>query len=117
MQQSNRPPYMDIGRQIHHRSVATREEDRVEAQDLLVRHLTEVPRVLQRLDGSESFGRVRRASDAFVLHLQGKGSQVLWAQLARDLGIVSQDLDEVAVLSPGSPCHPGDETPGAVMIQ
>ncbi len=116
VQQPKHPPYIGIGSQIHHRSVATREEDRVEAQDLLVRHLAEVPRVLQRLDGSESFGHMRRTSDAFVLHLQSKGSQALWAQLARDLGVVSQDLDEVAVLSPGSPCRPGDETPGAVMI-
>jgi len=56
-------------------------------------------------------------NNAFVLHLQGKSSQVLRAQLACDLGILSQDLDEVAVLSPGSPCRPGNETPGAVMIQ
>src|SRR5437588_12258130 len=100
MQQPKRPSYIGIGSQIHHRSVATRAEDRVEAQDLLVRHLAEVPWVLQRLDGSESFGHMPRTRDAFVLHLQGKGLQALRAQLARDLGIVSQDLDEVAVLLP-----------------
>src|SRR5207237_8004317 len=112
VQQPKHPPYIGIGSQIHHRSVATWEEDRVKGQDLLVRHLAEVPRVLQRLDGRESLGHVRRSCNAFVLHLQGTCSQVLWARLARDRGIVSQDLAEVAVLSPGSSCRPGDQTPG-----
>src|SRR5258708_25578392 len=107
MQQPNRPPYIGIGSQIHHRPVATWEEDRVKGQDLLVRHLAEVSRVLQRLDGSESFGHVRRSCNTFVSHLQDKRSQVLWAQLARDLVIVSQGLDDLSVVSPRSQCGPG----------
>ncbi len=79
VQQPNRPPHIGIGWQIHHRSMATREEQGVEAQDRLVRHLAEVLRVQQRLDGSESFGFVGSASNAFVLHMLGKGLQALWA--------------------------------------
>src|SRR5260370_27973172 len=101
---------------VHHRPATTRDENRVKDQDLLVRHLAEIPRVLEGLDGCESFGCVRCTSDAFVLHLLGQGSQVLWAQLARNFWIVNQDLDEVVVLPPGCPCRSGDQDPGGSAI-
>src|SRR5260370_32059696 len=77
VQQSKYTCHVSIGGQVHHGSVTTREEDRIEAEKLLVRYLAEITWVLQRFNRSEPFGHVLRPCSAFVLHLISDGSQLL----------------------------------------
>ena len=96
VQQPNRPPYVGIGRGAHYCSVATRKKTasklRIPSSDIWLRS-----RGCCSVSMDAALRLCTQHEQRFCLAPAGQGLEAL---LARDLGIVSQDLDEVCGPSP-----------------
>src|ERR1700674_1095212 len=105
---------MGVRGEVDHGSMATREENRVKAQHLLIRHRGEIQGMLECLDGSKPFSPVFGEGRTCVPRLLSDYLQPRWIQFARDLNITCEDLDEVAILEPRLARRPGDQAPGGI---